>query len=353
MTAHEFVNESCASLSGFLDGMSLEQRDPEFISENDDDTIENKLIGADSTTWSSVQSVLTSYIIPRETWLKYASKDRRRMWVTPRVPPTVSLDAFDSIDPTRFAYVREWNWEKSGVRGLFAISHWARGRFNYNQVIGKPVSSSLYTYLNKTMGMSETNFLMVAENVYWMSAVIGGFNSKTNSFYVHYNDDGIKYTVLSLPYDILMEYVRKLVPSNVQLMSWPSSTTPTSVMGINIPFAGRDLPPRPLPGEPQPIFGDYGSPTTIETEPPINEGFFGVDMSRFWPQFLVSLEIALFSPVRSVDLFNTLTQLPHWSALQYYFAMNRGKIAWLPPLYVPTLRIKSLGKYTKPDYMKK
>lgn len=337
MAAHEFINSACESLDGFLSEIGHNQRNPEYANDDVNRSTTTPLIGADSSTWSSTKSILTSYIIPREYWLRHPTADLRKMWVTPRIPPTVSLDAFDAIEPNRFAYVREWNWEKSGVRGLFAISHWGRGRFNYHQLIGKPVSPSLYTYLNNSMGMAETNFLIFHENAYWMSAVIGGFDPAHNSFYVHYNDDGNRYAVLTLPYDVVAEYVRKYVPANVQLMSWSTSTTTLAVIGDNTPF-----------GE---IKSTTKATEIIAPETPINEGFYGIDMKRFWPQFMTALEMALFSPISSVEMFHTLSQLPHWTALEYYFKHNQGRIPWIPPTYAQKLRADSLGNFTKPNYM--
>ena len=307
----------------------------------------------------SGRSVLTSYVVPPETWLAYTSAERRDNWVTPRIPPTVSLKCWNEFDPPRVAYVQEPNWEKKGARGPFALTHWGNGNFGLKFCIGQPISPALYHYLNETMGQSGASFAVLARNVWWMSAAIGGFDDVRSDpmggqFWVHYNDNGHTYNHVRLPYADFTEYMRKILPDELRDKSWPTppdQQEPAVTHGDSRPLT------TPSPGlvvnlsgfEPSSSAAEVlAHPNTKPAEPTPNESFFGVDMKRFWPQFMVALEIALLSPVSSHDTLVALREKKHWPAIEAYMRKNRGKYRWMPPIYsVGT----TLGHDKRPEYL--
>jgi hypothetical protein len=292
------------------------------------------LIGAcANSAVSSARSVLSSYIIPPETWIAFASRKRRQNWVTPRIPPEVSLKCWNELIPPRLAYVKEYNWQKLGARGPFVVSHYGSGNFNLRFVIGSPLSPSLYIYSTHSLGESGARFAILSRSVWWMSAAIGGFDDVATDplggiFRVHYNDDGRTYTHVRLPYAAFADYIKKVIDARTQLpaaaVAPPVTTTPAAAAAAATTTT---------------------TPAPVET--PINETFEGIDMTRFWPQFMTSLDIALYSPAVSRPLLAILTEKSRWTSISRYLGENRGKYAWIPPTYAAN----SYGSHTKPDYL--
>lgn len=304
----------------------------------------------------SGRSILSSYIIPPETWLVLTTEERRRNWVTPLIPPDVSLQCWNRWDTPRLAYVREYNWEKRGARGMFAVDHYGSGNFNIRFVIGRPISPSLYIYINKKMGESGANFAILARNTHWVSAVIGAFDNQQGKdiFWVHYNDNGRDYRRIKLPYETFTDYMQTLIDGDVAAISWPDTEAHTVTLGDTTPLTtGPTNAPAStgmVPDEAQSLLASPDAPGTSTDAPLINETFAGVDLTRFWPQFMVALEIALFSPVASEDLLNELATKPHWVAIEQYMNSNRGSYRWVPPTYAEG---SLYGKADKPDYLSK
>lgn len=305
----------------------------------------------------SGRSILSSYIIPPETWLVLTTEERRRNWVTPRIPPNVSLKCWNRWDTPRLAYVREYNWEKRGARGMFAVHHYGSGNFNIRFVIGRPISPSLYIYVNKSMGESGANFAILARNAHWVSAVIGAFendpgNDMSGVFWVHYNDNGRDYRLIKLPYQTFIDYMETLIDGKVEATSWPNAedhivtlgdTTPLATGPTNAP-ASTEM----VPDEAQSLLASPGAPGTSTDAPLINETFAGVDLTRFWPQFMVALDIVLFSPVASRGLSYELEKKGHWTAIKKYLSSNSGSYRWVPPTYAEGALY---GSADKPDYL--
>ena len=317
----------------------------------------------------SGRSVLTSYVVPPETWLAFTTAERRQNWITPRIPPNVSLDCWTKWSTPRLAYVREYNWEKRGARGLFEIDHYGVGNFNTRFVIGSPISPSLYTYVNQTLGESGAKFAILSRNATWMSAAIGGFDpmpitsdeqDADGVFWVHYNDTGGEYSRIRLPYRAFANYMRELVPADLRQASWPqddsSAPAPESLLlGESTPLVtgtaqSRAAPGTDVPAMPAPLTNpsDATPGTTVDAKL-INETFWSVDLSRFWPQFMTALDIALYSPVGSKDLMAVLSRKEHWFAIEKYMAKHRGAYRWVPPKYASGSQFGSSD--VKPRYL--
>ena len=321
-----------------------------------------------NTVWNTIKSITLGYVVPPEVY-RWTPKSIEN-WVTPVVPPNVSLERWNPIDPIKLAYVKEYNWERQGVRGFFAISHCGRGNAGAEFVIGSLISPSLYTQLGAAIGQSGQRYIIVGRNTYWASAVIGAFendpySSDGGTFVVHYNDDGNLYRVIRLPYVDFLNYIRTVVDSKIRSYMTPtgqfvSATLEESVQEPPLPPPRADLlgdnqslsPPLPPPrmdllGDNQPL-SPSNPPVAGSTHdaPLINETFIDINMERFWPQFMTALEIALFSPVKSMDLFAQLQRKQYWTAVQVYMSKNRNNWAWVPPTYS-----SSFGKYTQPNYL--
>lgn len=322
-----------------------------------------------NTPFDAVWEVLDSYVVPSDLWGRIPTRERRQNYVAPRIPPNVSLDCWKAFRTPRLAYVRTWNWEKKGVRGLFSLTHQGTSRFGLRFFIGHAISPTLYTYLNSGMGESVTNFAIREQDVWWLSAVIGAFedypgDEKGGRFWVHYSDDGEHYRMLQLPYAAFANYMQLIVPKELRAASWHGESVseqekrmlaPGSVQGDDRPLVTGQgglhpivmQPPASLVTGPQTAAGGTAEQ---EAAPLLNETFYGVDMDRFWKQFMTSLDILLWSPVGSASLLAQLQTKAHFSAISAYMQENRGTYAWVPPQYAASMRG---GNLTKPDYLSK
>lgn len=289
--------------------------------------------------FSSGTSLLTGYIVPKQVWRHWSTRKRRDNWVTPQIPASVSIESFTPFHHPRLAYVQEYNYERTGARGLFEITHYAYANWGLAWVIGNPISPSLYAYLGAAAGASGARFAILARNTFWTAAVIGGFKhgggDDDASFIVHYNDDG-RYRLIHLPWTALTDFVFTKSPDDVKKMSWPkrAATSSATTLGDTTPLLATAAATPPPPG------ATPGAPL-------INEGFYGIDMKRFWPQFLNALEMAAWSDFGSRDLFAQMSNMPHWPVVQNYMEAHSRRFDWVPPLYAATSR---LGKTSRPNY---
>lgn len=363
------------------------------------------LIGQSFATdaYNSLSTVFTNYAVPPEAFLRLANTDRKNEWITPAIPPTVSLDRWKAIEPPRLAYVREYNWERKGVRGMFLISHYGRGSFGLEFLIAKPISPSLYLQLGSGNGQASQRYAVWGRNTWWVSAVIGAYEDNRNDpvggqFIVHYNDDGVHYHRIRLPYEAFLDYLKTVVDADLlpffekpvppptvprsDLASGGSSSfadvfgaggtasfatgvpsRPDVVQGLppsRAPTAQYEIPPFAAEsigetlGDPVSLAATPGEVAGATPDSPlINETFWQVDMRRFWPQFMTALELVLYSPVRSKDLLALLERKHNWTLVQVYMERNRDGWAWLSPKYrLPICDGESVGNQFEPDYLK-
>lgn len=302
----------------------------------------------------SERSVFRSYIFTPATWVKWPTRERLENWVTPRIPADVSLKCWDPFVRIRLVYSNEPNSEKTGVRGLFGVTHEGRAGYGVHFYIGHPISPALYTYVNTSMGESGVNFALYDRYASWVAAVIGGFEDAPGdrmggTFVVHYNDDGKRYQVVRLSYEEFTNYMRTVLPDKLRDISWPvpdGLQGPTTVHGDILPL---DMPAssstsNPAAATPLPL----DLPADVKTEekqPLVNETFLNVDMKRFWPQFMVALEMALFSPIGSRDMLALLSSKQHWPAISAYMSDKRGSFPWIAPKYADG------PEAARPDYL--
>lgn len=292
-------------------------------------------VSVGSRVFSSGLNVLTSYIVPKQTWRYLSTPERKENWVTPQIPDNVSTEAFDSFSRTRIAYVSEYNWQRTGARGMYAITHYGYSNFGLTWVIGSPIAPDLYRQLGAAGGLSGARFAILARNTYWAAAALGGLKMGAGGepqLIVHYND-GPTYHLLHLPWTTVTDFIWSKSSPAVKEVEWPDRhDDSTTLLGSDVPLA----PPSALaPG---------ATPKTAAKL--ISAEFENIDLTRFWPQLWTALDIALYSPTRSKNLFAELSELEHWSAVKSFLEKNSGRFEWAPP------RVDGyIGKVTKPDYM--
>jgi len=304
-----------------------------------------ELIGASTTSvvTSSVKSVTTGYIFPPEIWSVLTTKKIRERWETPVVLPTDKLDDWALFTAPRIAYVREWNWEKKGVRGLFSLTHWTQSNFGLEWCIAAEISPGYTSRLVANTGQAKTRYAVLSRNVYWMSAAIGAFypqglpgGSITKPvFLVHYNDTGDR-RLLHLPLDAVMTYIG-------EQRALQGKTPPTAKQAAAAAAATEP------PAEKQEPEGERAAAAVPAPPPLINETFEDIDMQRFWPQFMMALQISLHSITKSSSLIESLQLQPTYWRLDS-FVHNRGNtFEYVPPMYEgDTDRV---GNYAMPEYM--
>lgn len=326
-----------------------------------------------STVTATIGSVFSSYIIPPSLWQLFPTSKMRERWMSLRIPPSVNVGApWLKFSPVRLAYIDELGQSAQGVRGPFSVTHWGSAAYGIKWVIAKPMDPALYNYFNNSLGQAESRFALLARNVFWMAAVIGGFSPDGSHigeqyngphFYVHYND-GRQYSAVVVPWESVIERARQGAPKSLLVAEFGADepemleATTGAVGNLEpLPGAGDDgtlqMFDEPKPGEKVgqtvPVLTKGTSGAVTESEPLINPSFWNIDMNRFWPQFFFALDVALpfYSAVGSANLLNTLRKMDHWPLLKAYIQNQRGQFNYVAPDYK---QYTNVGRFERPDY---
>lgn len=326
-------------------------------------------VGA-SAAAATASGIFGGYIVPPTAWQLYPTPQMRARWVTLRIPPSVDIGPpWLKFTPVRLAYVDELGQSARGVRGPFSVTHWGKAGYGIQWTVAKPMDPALYNYFNTSLGQSESRFAVLARNVFWVAAVIGGFDPVGSSmgeqyqgphFYVHYND-GDRYSAVIVPWDAVIDYVRKGAPRELLEAEYGADSpelldATAGAVGLLEPLtadasdgttaAFAPVAPGAAVGTSAPVFV---SSADKAQEPLINPSFYGVNMARFWPQFFFALDVALpfASSVGSSVLLNSLRRMDHWPLLKAHMEHNQGAFSYLPPAYKI---YTGVGNLKRPSY---